>query len=58
MEELVPFPVVAVVVELVGPEFPRCLGWGLDFVQGLCLYGVVIELVMVHCGSLPLDCCQ
>ena len=47
---LLPSLVAAVVVELVGPGIPRCLGWGPDFVQGLSLYGVVVEIVMVRCG--------
>ena len=58
MQELLLFLVAAVVVELIGPEILGCLGWGPDFVQGLCLCGVVAEIVMVHYGSLPLDYCQ
>ena len=26
--------------------------------QGLCLYGVVVETIAVHYGLLPLDYCQ
>ena len=58
MPELLPFLVVVVVVELVGPGILRCWGWVPDFVQGLCLCCVEIETVMVYYGSLPLDYCQ
>ena len=58
MQGLLPFLVVAVVLELVGPGILRCWGWVLDFVQGLCLCDVVVETVIVHYGSLLLDYCQ
>ena len=52
------FLAVIVVAVLTDLGILRC--WGLDpgFVQGLCLYGVVVELAVVHYGYLPLDCCQ
>ena len=58
MQGLLPFLVVAVVVELVGPGILRCWGWVPDFVQGLYLWGVVVENVMVHYGLLLLGYCQ
>ena len=58
MQELLPSLVAAVVVELIGPEILHCLGYGPDFVQGLCLCGVVVEIVVVYYRSLPLNCCQ
>ena len=50
MQELLPSLVAAVVVQLVGPEILRCSGWGSDFVQGLCLCGVVVEIAMARCA--------
>ena len=42
--------VAAVGVELAGLEIPRCLWLVPDFVQRLCLCGVVVETVTVHYG--------
>ena len=36
----------------------HCWRWVFEFVQGLCLRGVVVETGMVHYGSLSLDYCQ
>ena len=58
MQGLLPFLVVDVVVELVGPGILRCWGWVPDFVQGLYLCGVMVVTVMVHYGSLLLGYCQ
>ena len=58
MQELLPFLVAAVVVELIGLEILHYLRWGLDFVQELYLYDVIVGTVMAHCGSLPLNYCQ
>ena len=52
------FPAVVVVALLAGPGIPCCWGWVPAFVQVLCLCGVVIEIVMGHYRSLPLDYCQ
>ena len=55
-----PLLFLAVVVVVVPADLGilRCWGWVLDFVQGFCLWGVVVETVIVHYGSLPLDYCQ
>ena len=58
VQGMLPFLAVAVVVEPVGPGILCCWGWVPDFVQGLCLCGVVIEIVMVYYGSLPLNYCE
>ena len=58
MQGRLTFLAVVAVIELVGPGIPRSLGWGPDFVQGLCLCDVVVEITVVHYGSLPLDYCQ
>ena len=55
-----PLLFLTVVVEdvLAGPGIPRCWWYGRDFVQGLCLCEVVVEIVVVHYGLLPLYYCQ
>ena len=50
MQELLPSLVAAVVVELIGLVILRCLWWGPDFVQGLCLFVDAVGTVIVHCG--------
>ena len=52
------FLAVVVVVVLAHIGIPHCWGWVPDFVQGLCLCGVVVETVMVRYGSLPLNYCE
>ena len=44
------FLAVVVVVVPTDLRILRCWGWVLDFVQGLCLCGIVVETVMVHYG--------
>ena len=58
MQELLPSPAVIVVAVLAGLEILSCWGWLPDFVQGLCLCSVVVEIAVVHYGSLPLDYSQ
>ena len=58
MQVLLPSLIAAVVVELVGPEIPHCLGWGSDFIPCLCLGDVRVEIAVVHYRSLPVDNCQ
>ena len=58
MQELLPFLVVDVVVELVGPGILLSWGWVPDFVHGLYLCGVVVEIVMLYYGLLLLGYCQ
>ena len=43
-----PFLVAVAVIELAGPGISSCLRCGLDFLQWLCLCGVVVEIVVVH----------
>ena len=50
--------VVVAVIELAGSGIPRCLRRGSDFVQGLCLRSIVVEIAVVDYGSLPLNYCQ
>ena len=58
MRGLLLFLTVVVVVVPTDVGILCCWGWDPDFVQGLCLCGVVVETVMVHYGSLPLNYCQ
>ena len=48
MQELLPSHVAAVVVELIGSGILRYRGWGPGFVQGFCLYGIMVEIAVVH----------
>ena len=52
------FLAVVIVVVLADLGILRCQGWVSNFVQELCLCGVVVATVMVHYRSLPLDYCQ
>ena len=52
------FLTVVDVVVLADLGILRCWGWDLDFVQGLCLYGIVVEIAVVHYRLLLLDYCQ
>ena len=47
------FLAVVVVVVLADLGILHCWGWVPGLVQGLCLFGVVVETVMVHYGLLP-----
>ena len=55
VQELPPSTAIIVVAVLAGTRIGHCWWWVLDFVQGLCACGVVVEIVVVHSGSLPLD---
>ena len=52
------FPAVTVVVVLIGPGILPCCGWVPGFVQEYCLCGLVVEIAVACCQSLPLDYCQ
>ena len=54
-----PLLFLAVVVVVVPSDLGilRCWGWVPDFVQGLCLFDVVVETAVVHYGLLLLDYC-
>ena len=52
-----PFLAVVAILGLKGLEIPRYWEWGLDCMQGLCLCGVVVDIVVVHYALLPLDYC-
>ena len=49
------FLAVVVTALLAGLGILRCWGWVLDFVQGLCICGVMVEIAVVEYVSLPLD---